>query len=129
MIRDTVPVLRACSHQGAERGRVLRVHYIDLSGNPIKRWDFTICATAWRVGWLRTASHRRHMKLVLDTVPNHVGPNHPWADDEPDPNWLHGTRADHHEAIGNFRPLVDPYAPGATSGMSSRTGSPTFFLT
>jgi glycosidase len=55
--------------------------------------------------------HRRHMKLVLDTVPNHVGPRHPWVDDEPDPAWLHGTKADHHEAVGDFRPLVNPYAP------------------
>lgn len=54
--------------------------------------------------------HRRQMKLVLDTVPNHVGPKHPWVDDEPDPDWLHGTRADHHEAIGDFKPLVDPHA-------------------
>ncbi len=55
--------------------------------------------------------HRRHMKLVLDTVPNHVGPRHPWVDDEPDPEWLHGTKADHHEAVGDFRSLVDPHAP------------------
>jgi neopullulanase len=55
--------------------------------------------------------HRRHMKLVLDTVPNHVGPKHPWVDDEPDPDWLHGTKADHHEAVGDFRPLVNPHAP------------------
>jgi glycosidase len=55
--------------------------------------------------------HRRHMKLVLDTVPNHVGPDHPWANDEPDPNWLHGTTTHHHEAVGDFRPLVDPHAP------------------
>jgi glycosidase len=55
--------------------------------------------------------HRRHMKLVLDTVPNHVGPKHPWVDDEPDPDWLHGTKADHREAVGDFRPLVDPHAP------------------
>ncbi len=55
--------------------------------------------------------HTRHMKLVLDTVPNHVGPHHPWVDDEPDPDWLHGTKADHHEAIGDFHALVDPHAP------------------
>jgi len=55
--------------------------------------------------------HRRHMKLVLDTVPNHIGQNHPWIDDEPDPDWLHGTRADHHEPIGEFTSLVDPHAP------------------
>ncbi|HEX4285950.1 MAG TPA: alpha-amylase family glycosyl hydrolase, partial [Terracidiphilus sp.] len=55
--------------------------------------------------------HRRHMKLVLDTVPNHVGPDHPWANDEPDPNWLYGTTTHHHEAVGDFRSLVDPHAP------------------
>jgi neopullulanase len=55
--------------------------------------------------------HLRHMKLVLDTVPNHVGPDHPWANDEPDPNWLHGTTTHHHEAVGDFQPLVDPHAP------------------
>jgi neopullulanase len=60
---------------------------------------------------LAAAVHRRHMKLVLDTVPNHVGPQHAWVDDEPDPGWLHGTKLDHHKAIGDFRPLVDPHAP------------------
>jgi glycosidase len=60
---------------------------------------------------LASELHRRHMKLVLDTVPNHVGPLYPWVDDEPDPAWLHGTKADHHEGVGNFRPLVDPHAP------------------
>jgi glycosidase len=60
---------------------------------------------------LATELHRRHMKLVLDTVPNHVGQNHPWIDDPPDPNWLHGTRANHHEPLGEFTLLVDPHAP------------------
>jgi glycosidase len=60
---------------------------------------------------LAAALHRRHMKLVLDIVPNHVGPMHPWVDDEPDPAWLHGTKTDHYEAVGEFKPLVDPHAP------------------
>ena len=60
---------------------------------------------------LADALHHRGMKLVLDTVPNHVGPANPWAADEPDPNWLHGTLAHHDAAIGDFRPLIDPYAP------------------
>jgi neopullulanase len=59
---------------------------------------------------LAAALHQRHMKLVLDTVPNHVGPQHPWVNDEPDPAWLHGTKSDHHLAIGEFRSLVDPHA-------------------
>ncbi len=55
--------------------------------------------------------HRRHMKLVLDTVPNHIGPAHPWVEDEPEPDWFHGTRSEHYKAVGEFAPLVDPHAP------------------
>ncbi len=54
--------------------------------------------------------HRRHMKLVLDIVPNHIGPAHPWVADEPEPDWFHGTKAEHHKAVGEFAPLVDPHA-------------------
>ncbi len=54
--------------------------------------------------------HRRHMKLVLDTVPNHIGPAHPWVTDEPEPDWFHGTAAEHHKAVGEFAPLIDPHA-------------------
>lgn len=54
--------------------------------------------------------HRRHMKLVLDTVPNHIGPAHPWVSDEPESEWFHGTKADHYKAVGEFAPLLDPHA-------------------
>jgi glycosidase len=60
---------------------------------------------------LSAALHARGMKLVLDTVPNHVGPAHPWVDDEPEHDWFHGTKASHHPAQGEFKPLVDPHAP------------------
>jgi glycosidase len=53
--------------------------------------------------------HARGMKLVLDTVPNHVGPKHPWVIDEPTPDWFHGTAAQHIKASGNFSPVVDPH--------------------
>lgn len=55
--------------------------------------------------------HKRGMKLVLDLVPNHVGPAHPWVEDEPEPDWFHGTKAQHHAAQGEFKPLTDPHAP------------------
>ena len=55
--------------------------------------------------------HDRHMKLVLDTVPNHVGAAHPWVYDSPEPTWFHGTAAHHTVAQGDFRPLTDPHAP------------------
>jgi glycosidase len=59
---------------------------------------------------LGAALHARHMKLVLDLVPNHVGPANPWVEDEPEPDWFHGTKAHHTEAQGDFAPLVDPHA-------------------
>ncbi len=57
--------------------------------------------------------HHRGMKLVLDTVPNHVGPKNPWVLDPPAPDWFHGTLANHLKANGNFAPITDPHAPPA----------------
>jgi neopullulanase len=59
---------------------------------------------------LATALHQRGMKIVLDTVPNHVGPNHPWVMDEPTPDWFHGTPAHHSAAKEDFRSIPDPHA-------------------
>jgi glycosidase len=58
---------------------------------------------------LADALHARGMKLVLDTVPNHVGPGHPWVADEPTPDWFHGTAAHHIAASGDFSSIVDPH--------------------
>lgn len=58
---------------------------------------------------LADALHARRMKLVLDTVPNHVGPGHPWVADEPTPDWFHGTAAHHIAASADFSPIVDPH--------------------
>jgi glycosidase len=60
---------------------------------------------------LARALHTRGMKLVLDTVPNHVGPHHPWVNDEPAPDWFHGTAAHHLKGETNFQALIDPHAP------------------
>lgn len=59
---------------------------------------------------LAASLHRRGMKLVLDMVPNHVGPTHPWVNDSPEPDWFHGTLANHSTAQGEFEPLVDPHS-------------------
>ncbi len=59
---------------------------------------------------LAGALHARGMKLVLDTVPNHVGADNPWIFDEPAPGWFHGTRDDHFESTGDFTSLMDPHA-------------------
>lgn len=59
---------------------------------------------------LAEALHKRGMKLVLDTVPNHVGPLHPWVTDEPAPDWFHGTKMKHIEAQFDFSALISPHA-------------------
>jgi len=60
---------------------------------------------------LAATLHARGMKLVLDTVPNHVGPANPWVHDEPAPDWFHGTAQHHLPAETNFRALIDPHSP------------------
>ncbi len=59
---------------------------------------------------LSDALHQRGMKLVLDTVPNHVGAMHPWATDPPMADWFHGTRTDHRIASDRFQSVIDPHA-------------------
>jgi glycosidase len=54
------------------------------------------------------AAHARGMKVVLDTVPNHVGPAHPWAKDSPTADWFHGTVSSHIDAQFDFGSIVDP---------------------
>ncbi len=60
---------------------------------------------------LSDALHARKMKLVIDLVPNHIGVEHPWIQDPPAPDWLHGTLAHHLAAQHDFYRLIDPHAP------------------
>lgn len=55
--------------------------------------------------------HARKMKLILDIVPNHVGPAHPWVEDSPTLDWFHGTAKSHTISDGNFQVLADPSSP------------------
>ena len=72
---------------------------------------------------LRKRLQQRGLKLMLDFVPNHMAPDHPWVDEHPD-YFVHGSEADLARAPQNYcrlqtksGPLVlaygrDPYFDG-----------------
>lgn len=60
---------------------------------------------------LSDALHARGMKLVIDLAPNHIGVTHPWVNDPPAPEWLHGTLEHHRKMASDFYLLTDPHAP------------------
>ncbi len=60
---------------------------------------------------LVAAAHQFGIKVLLDMVPNHVGPRHPWANSQPAPGWLHGTPENHIDNSDyDFPPISDPHA-------------------
>jgi glycosidase len=62
---------------------------------------------------LVAAAHQLGMKVLLDMVPNHVGPMHPWATSQPSPGWLHGTPEQHLNTDYDYPPITDPHATPA----------------
>lgn len=56
------------------------------------------------------AAHQQGIKILFDMVPNHVGPNHPWASSQPAPGWLHGTTENHINTDYEYPPVTDPHA-------------------
>jgi glycosidase len=56
------------------------------------------------------AAHEQGMKVLLDIVPNHVGPTHPWVENPPTDRWFHGTRDHHLTAHSPFELETDPHA-------------------
>jgi glycosidase len=56
-------------------------------------------------------AHRNGLKVIQDQVANHVGPNHPWVRDSPEPTWFHGTEAHHINETWQVWTLPDIHAP------------------
>ena len=84
---------------------------------------------------LRQRLQQRGLKLMLDFVPNHMAPDHPWVDEHPD-YFVHGSESDLARAPQNYcraqtkdGPLVlaygrDPYFPGWPDTLQLNYGNP-----
>jgi hypothetical protein len=84
---------------------------------------------------LRERLRTRGLRLMLDFVPNHMAPDHPWAERHPD-YFVHGTEADLAHAPQNYcrmntprGPLVfaygrDPYFSGWPDTLQLNYGNP-----
>jgi hypothetical protein len=69
----------------------------DVSGSPYSIRDYTVDARLGGPGALATARSelaRRRLGLLLDYVPNHVAPDHPWIGTHPE-YFIQGTGEDH----------------------------------
>ncbi|MGY2492384.1 alpha-amylase family glycosyl hydrolase [Cupriavidus sp. CP313] len=84
---------------------------------------------------LRTRARQRGLRLMLDFVPNHMAPDHPWADEHPD-YFVHGSEEDLERSPRNYcrvatknGPLLlaygrDPYFDGWPDTLQLNYGNP-----
>ena len=121
--QETLPDLRE------ERHRRLRVRHPET----------TPCIATWAataaLARLRQRLQQRGLKLMLDFVPNHMAPDHPWVDEHPD-YFVQGSESDLARAPQNYcraqtknGPLVlaygrDPYFDGWPDTLQLNYGNP-----
>jgi glycosidase len=55
-------------------------------------------------------AHKLGMKVLIDYVVNHTGPEHSWMKQPPSPVWFHGTPEKHLDPVYKFSALTDPHA-------------------
>lgn len=60
------------------------------------------------------SAHNLGIKVIFDHVANHIGVNHPWVNNPPTSDWLHGTKSNHERDKHYMASIVDPYADPET---------------
>ena len=134
------PVSRSESPDGAsefrKRCRISRKKTSPAPGSPSKTTpSIAIWAAHAALARLRQRLQKRGLKLMLDFVPNHMAPDHPWIDEHPD-YFVHGSESDLARAPRNYcrvqtknGPLVlaygrDPYFDGWPDTLQLNYGNP-----
>jgi alpha amylase-like protein len=110
----------------------------DIAGSGFAIQDYTVhrdlCGAAALAG-LRQRLQKRGLKLMLDFVPNHMAPDHPWVNEHPG-YFVHGSETDLARAPQNYRraqtkngPAIlaygrDPYFDGWPDTLQLNYGNP-----
>jgi hypothetical protein len=110
----------------------------DIAGSGFAIQDYTVhrdlCGAA-ALARLRQRLQKRGLKLMLDFVPNHMAPDHPWVNEHPE-YFVHGSETDLARAPQNYRqaqtksgPAIfaygrDPYFDGWPDTLQLNYGNP-----
>jgi hypothetical protein len=110
----------------------------DIAGSGFAITDYTVHAALGgddALARLRARLATRGLRLMLDFVPNHMGPDHRWIEEHPD-YFVHGSEADLARAPGNFVRVTrragdvilahgrDPYFAGWPDTLQINYGNP-----
>jgi len=140
---QTGPAARAISRANPEWRREFAATLPDLKDEDIAGSGFAIqsytvhrdLGGAAALARLRQRLRKRGLKLMLDFVPNHMAPDHPWIDEHPD-YFVHGSEADLARSPRNYSrvqakngPLLlaygrDPYFDGWPDTLQLNYGNP-----
>jgi len=110
----------------------------DIAGSGFAISDYTVhenLGGAPALARLRERLCQRGIKLLLDFVPNHMAPDHPWVDEHPD-YFVHGSESDLVRSPRNYRQVQtkngqlllaygrDPYFEGWPDTLQLNYGNP-----